>query len=96
MSLTGNQLTHINSSGEAHMVDVSDKEITTRTARAEAIVSMSADTLRVVMAGDHHKGDVFATARIAGIMAAKKTSDLIPLCHPLALSKVEVDLTADK
>nr|WP_321239045.1 cyclic pyranopterin monophosphate synthase MoaC [uncultured Tolumonas sp.] len=95
MSLIENQLTHINSSGEAHMVDVSDKEITTRTARAEAIVSMSAETLRIVMAGDHHKGDVFATARIAGIMAAKKTSDLIPLCHPLALSKVEVDLTAD-
>ena len=95
MSLTGNQLTHINCSGEAHMVDVSDKEITTRTARAEAIVSMSVETLRIVMAGDHHKGDVFATARIAGIMAAKKTADLIPLCHPLALSKVEVDLTAD-
>lgn len=95
MSLTGNQLTHINSSGEAHMVDVSDKAITMRTAQAEAIVSMSAETLRIVMAGDHHKGDVFATARIAGIMAAKKTADLIPLCHPLALSKVEVDLTAD-
>ena len=93
--MQSNQLTHINSSGEAHMVDVSDKDITTRTARAEAIVAMSAETLRVVMAGDHHKGDVFATARIAGIMAAKKTSDLIPLCHPLALSKVEVDLTAD-
>ena len=95
MSLTGNQLTHINSSGEAHMVDVSDKAITMRTAQAEAIVSISAETLRIVMAGDHHKGDVFATARIAGIMAAKKTADLIPLCHPLALSKVEVDLTAD-
>ena len=56
---------------------------------------MSAETLRIVMEGDHHKGDVFATARIAGIMAAKKTTDLIPLCHPLALSKVEVELTAD-
>ena len=89
-----NQLTHINSSGEAHMVDVSEKEITTRTARAEAIVSMSAETLRIVMEGDHHKGDVFATARIAGIMAAKKTSDLIPLCHPLALTRVAIDFEA--
>lgn len=90
------QLTHINQSGEAHMVDVSDKAVTTRTARAEAVVSMAPETLNVILSGAHHKGDVFATARIAGIMAAKKTSDLIPLCHPLALSKVEVDITADE
>ena len=90
-----NQLTHINSSGEAHMVDVSEKEITTRTARAEAIVSMSAETLRIVMEGDHHKGDVFATARIAGIMAAKKTAELIPLCHPLLLSKIDIQFELD-
>ncbi len=88
------QLTHINQSGEAHMVDVSEKSVTTRTATAEAIVRMSPETLKVVLSGGHHKGDVFATARIAGIMAAKKTSDLIPLCHPLALSKVEVDISA--
>jgi len=91
-----NQFTHINQSGEAHMVDVSEKAVTTRTAQAEAIVSMAPETLRLILSGEHHKGDVFATARIAGIMAAKKTSDLIPLCHPLALSKVEVEITADE
>ncbi|KQN47657.1 cyclic pyranopterin monophosphate synthase MoaC [Rouxiella silvae] len=87
-------LTHINASGEAHMVDVSAKAETVREARAEAYVSMAASTLAMIIKGDHHKGDVFATARIAGIQAAKKTWDLIPLCHPLLLTKVEVKLEA--
>ncbi len=88
------QFTHINASGEANMVDVSQKAETVREARAEAYVHMNASTLALIMSGEHHKGDVFATARIAGIQAAKKTWDLIPLCHPLLLSKVEVQLEA--
>ncbi|MDO6705806.1 cyclic pyranopterin monophosphate synthase MoaC [Photobacterium sp. 1_MG-2023] len=86
------ELTHINASGEANMVDVSAKADTVREARAEAFVSMSEETLTLILSGQHHKGDVFATARIAGIQAAKKTWDLIPLCHPLLLSKAEVQL----
>ena len=89
------QLTHIKGNGEAHMVDISAKESSTREARAMARVRMLPATLELILSGGHHKGDVFATARIAGIMAAKKTSDLIPLCHPLALSKVEVELVAE-
>ncbi|MDE9458002.1 cyclic pyranopterin monophosphate synthase MoaC [Xenorhabdus bovienii] len=88
------QLTHINTAGEAHMVDISAKTETVREARAEAFVEMQAETLAMIVAGDHHKGDVFATARIAGIQAAKRTWELIPLCHPLLLSKVEVQLEA--
>ena len=88
------QFTHINASGEANMVDVSAKAETVREARAEAFVQMSAETLELIVSGSHHKGDVFATARIAGIQAAKKTWDLIPLCHPLLLTKVEVQLEA--
>ncbi|RYV02957.1 cyclic pyranopterin monophosphate synthase MoaC [Shewanella sp. OPT22] len=88
-------LSHINASGEAHMVDVSEKDITVRIARAQAFVDMSSDTLELILSGKHHKGDVFATARIAGIMAAKKTPELIPLCHPLMLTKVEVDIEAE-
>lgn len=88
------QLTHINASGEANMVDVSAKAETVREARGEAYVSMAPETLSLILSGQHHKGDVFATARIAGIQAAKKTWDLIPLCHPLLLSKVEVELEA--
>ncbi|AAU37629.1 MULTISPECIES: cyclic pyranopterin monophosphate synthase MoaC [Basfia] len=88
------EFTHINSNGEANMVDVSNKRETVREARAEAFVSMSAETLAMIVSGEHHKGDVFATARIAGIQAAKRTWELIPLCHPLLLSKVEVKLTA--
>jgi len=87
--------THINQDGKANMVDVTTKDTTVRQAIAEAYVDMSADTLALIVNGQHHKGDVFATARIAGIMAAKKTSDLIPLCHPLALTKVEVNITAE-
>ncbi|MFM5186187.1 cyclic pyranopterin monophosphate synthase MoaC [Aeromonas veronii] len=85
-------LTHLNQSGEAHMVDVTDKQVTEREARAEAFVAMAPETLALILSGQHHKGDVFATARIAGIMAAKKTADLIPLCHPLALTKIEVEI----
>jgi len=88
-------LTHINASGEAHMVDVSDKAATRREAVAEGFVAMSVATLELATTGKAKKGDVLATARIAGIMAAKRTSELIPLCHPLALSSVTVDLTPD-
>ncbi|EKF9177543.1 cyclic pyranopterin monophosphate synthase MoaC [Vibrio cholerae] len=88
------QLTHINASGEVNMVDVSNKADTVREARAEAYVRMAPATLQLILSGQHHKGDVFATARIAGIQAAKRTWELIPLCHPLLLSKVEVLLEA--
>ena len=84
------KLTHIDETGRANMVDVSGKAVTAREALAEGIVRMDAATLTLALSGDAKKGDVRATAEIAGIMAAKKTSDLIPLCHPLALSKVEV------
>ncbi len=84
------KLTHIDETGRANMVDVSAKAVTTREAVAEGFVRMSAETLALALSGDAKKGDVRATAEIAGIMAAKKTSDLIPLCHPLTLSKVEV------
>lgn len=89
-----NNFTHINKNGEANMVDVSAKNDTVREARAEAFVTMNADTLQMILNGNHHKGDVFATARIAGIQAAKRTWELIPLCHPLLLSKVEIQLEA--
>ena len=84
------KLTHIDETGRANMVDVSEKAVTAREALAEGFVRMDATTLALALSGDAKKGDVRATAEIAGIMAAKKTSDLIPLCHPLALSKVEV------
>ena len=89
-----NTFTHINPNGEANMVDVSAKQDTVREARAEAFVTMNPETLQMIISGNHHKGDVFATARIAGIQAAKRTWELIPLCHPLLLSKVEVQLEA--
>lgn len=88
------EFTHINNNGEANMVDVSAKQDTVREATAEVFVTMSPQTLQMIISGNHHKGDVFATARIAGIQAAKRTWELIPLCHPLLLSKVEVNLTA--
>jgi cyclic pyranopterin monophosphate synthase len=84
-------LSHLNERGEARMVDVSDKAVTSRTAVAEGFVSMTTETLALVEGGTAKKGDVLATARIAGIMAAKKTHDLIPLCHPLAITKATVD-----
>ena len=83
--------THINSNGEANMVDVSEKNVTTRVARAEAYINMTPETLKMILEGNHHKGDVFSVARIAGIQAAKQTSNMIPLCHPLMLSKVSVE-----
>ncbi len=86
------KLTHLGRRGEARMVDVSGKAATERVAVAEGRVVLSAATLAVVLKGDAKKGDVLGAARIAGIMAAKKTHELIPLCHPLALSKVEVDI----
>ncbi|MFT7178822.1 MAG: cyclic pyranopterin phosphate synthase [Oceanospirillaceae bacterium] len=89
------QLTHLDSQGHAHMVDVSEKDITTRVAWAEAFVEMLPETLALITGGKHKKGDVLAVARIAGIQAAKKCSDLIPLCHPLMLSKVSVELTPE-
>jgi cyclic pyranopterin phosphate synthase len=89
-------LTHIGPKGEAHMVDVSEKSDTKRTAIAAGSVVMAPETLRLALAGDAKKGDVFGVARVAGIMAAKKTHELIPLCHPLALSKVSVDIAPDE
>ncbi len=88
-------LTHIGASGEARMVDVSSKAATTRVATAEGCIVMEPATLDMILAGDAKKGDVLGVARIAGIMAAKRTHELIPLCHPLALSKVTVELTPD-
>jgi cyclic pyranopterin phosphate synthase len=88
-------LTHIDAKGEARMVDVSSKPSTERTAVAEGRVVMSKATLELIISGNAKKGDVLGTARIAGIMAAKRTSDLIPLCHPLALSKVTMEMTPD-
>ena len=84
-------LSHINERGEANMVDVSEKAVTTRTAVAEGYVVMRPETLALIREGAAAKGDVLATARIAGIMAAKRTHELIPLCHPLAISKVTID-----
>lgn len=86
------KLTHIDARGEARMVDVSDKPATERIAVAQGCVVMSAATLAIIRSGNAKKGDVLGTARIAGIMAAKKTSDLIPLCHPIGLSGVEVEV----
>ncbi len=89
-------LTHIGASGEAHMVDVGAKDETARVAVAEGCVTMAPATLRMILEGNARKGDVLGTARIAGIMAAKKTHELIPLCHPLMLSKVSVEIAPDE
>jgi cyclic pyranopterin phosphate synthase len=94
-SKVGSALTHIDARGEAHMVDVSTKPTSERVAVAEGRVVMSKATLALIESGNAKKGDVLGTARIAGIMAAKRTSDLIPLCHPLALSKVTLEITPD-
>jgi cyclic pyranopterin phosphate synthase len=88
-------LTHFDDQGHAHMVDVSDKSVTARLAVAQGAVRMTPQTLALIVEGRADKGDVLGVARLAGIMAAKKTADLIPLCHPLALSKITVDLTPD-
>lgn len=86
------RLTHFNRAGDARMVDVGDKAETRRVAVAEGRILMRPETLRLIVSGEHSKGDVLGVARVAGIMAAKRTSDLVPLCHPLMLSKVEVAL----
>jgi len=87
--------THLNDKGEAQMVDVGEKPATSRIAEASARVFMSIETLKMIVEGKHKKGDVLAVARIAAIQAAKKTSDLIPLCHPLMLTSIKVELTPD-
>ncbi|MDA0186616.1 cyclic pyranopterin monophosphate synthase MoaC [Roseicyclus sp.] len=89
------ELTHFDAGGQAHMVDVSEKPVTDRVAVAEGWVRMRPETLALVTAGTAKKGDVLGIARLAGIMGAKKTADLIPLCHPLAITKVTLDLTPD-
>jgi len=88
-------LSHLNQQGEANMVDVTEKTMSSRTATAQGFIKMTSETLALITTGKHKKGDVFAVARIAGIQAAKKCSDLIPLCHPLMLSKVQVDFDVD-
>jgi cyclic pyranopterin monophosphate synthase len=90
------RLTHLDAAGNAHMVDVSEKHVTSRSATAKARVLMLPETLDLIRTGAARKGDVLATARIAGIMAAKKTHELIPLCHPLMISKVSVEFDADE
>lgn len=90
------KLTHLDAAGQAGMVDVGDKPETERTAVAEGCIRMAPETLRLVLEGQAKKGDVIATARIAGIMAAKRTHELIPLCHPLLLNKIAVEIEADE
>lgn len=90
------RLTHLAADGRAQMVDVGDKPETARTAVAAGTVTMAPETLRAILAGNAKKGDVIAVARLAGIMAAKKTHDLIPLCHPLPLTRVNVDIVPDE
>jgi len=87
------KLTHFNQGGDAHMVDVGNKAISQRTAITEGFIEMRPETLKLILEGSHKKGDVLAIARIAGIMASKKTADLIPLCHPLPITHVEISLT---
>ena len=90
------QLTHFNTAGEAHMVDVGEKAQTQRIAVAEGRIAMHAETLQLIEQGGHKKGDVLGIARIAGIMGAKKTAELVPLCHPLQLTSVKVNFTCDQ
>jgi cyclic pyranopterin monophosphate synthase len=89
------QTPHFNQAGEAHIVDISEKSVTQRIAITEGYIEMQTDTLNMIIEMGHKKGDVLAIARIAGIMACKKTSELIPLCHPLALTHVEIDLSPE-
>lgn len=86
-------LTHFNTRGEAHMVDVGGKSVTHRVAVAEGHITMEPETLALILSGSHKKGDVLGIARVAGIMASKRTAELVPLCHPVALTRVEVDLS---
>ena len=93
--MTKDSLTHIDAQGNAQMVDVTAKAVTEREARAQALITMKPETLSMIVNGEHKKGDGLAVARIAGIQAAKKCSELIPLCHPLMLTSVKVELTPD-
>ena len=93
--MPSSQLTHLDAAGRARMVDVTEKPVTEREATAEAVVDMQPETLQLIIAGGHKKGDVLAVARIAGIQAAKKCADLIPLCHPLLLTSVSIDCEPD-
>lgn len=88
-------LTHFDAEGDAHMVDVSDKAVTSRVAQAESYIKMAPETFEIISKGRAKKGDVLGVARLAGIMAAKRTADLIPLCHPLPITKVSIELTPD-
>ena len=90
-----NKLTHFNQSGEAYMVDVGDKQVTQRVAVTEGYIVMQPETLQLIIKGNHKKGDVLSIARIAGIMATKRTADLIPLCHPLVITHVDVNLMVE-
>ncbi len=90
------ELTHFNRAGDAHMVDVGGKNITHRVAQASGTIRMQPATLELVLSGGHKKGDVLGIARVAGIMAAKRTADLVPLCHPLALTRVEIEFRPDE
>jgi len=94
--MTDDQLNHFNQRGEAHMVDVGDKNVTQRRAVAHGSIQMQAETLQRIIQGEHKKGDVLGVARVAGVMAAKKTADLIPLCHPLQLTHVDIQLNVDE
>lgn len=96
MSQSSDSLTHFNDAGEAHMVDVGDKQVTHRVAVAAGRISMLPETFGMVSAGTHKKGDVLGIARVAGIMASKRTSELIPLCHPIGLTKVEIEFEKDE
>ncbi|WP_339937514.1 cyclic pyranopterin monophosphate synthase MoaC [Undibacterium luofuense] len=91
-----NGLTHFDQAGQAHMVDVGNKDVTHRIAKARGLIRMLPETLALILSGDHKKGDVIGIARIAAIMATKRTSELIPLCHPLALTKVAVDFETNQ
>ncbi|MFT5692339.1 MAG: cyclic pyranopterin phosphate synthase [Oceanicoccus sp.] len=95
MDFRMSQFTHLDESGQAQMVDVTEKKVTQRKAEAESSVNMLPETLQLIMEGGHKKGDVLSVAKLAGIQAAKKCSDLIPLCHPLLLSSIKVDLEPD-
>ena len=94
--MTDDQLNHFNQRGEAHMVDVGDKDVTQRIAVAEGFIRMQTETIERILQGAHKKGDVLAVARVAGVMASKRTADLIPLCHPLQLSHVDIQLNVDE
>ena len=92
----GDRLTHLDDEGRAHMVDVGDKDVTERIAVAEGTIRMQAETVQRIIQGTHKKGDVLAVARVAGVMASKRTADLVPLCHPLQLTHVDIQLNIDE